>query len=133
MKILISNDDGVNAPGIAALHQALADSAITRFVLPGKGVQRQPPLLQLRLAVFATQTPMETEDQALQIDVGQIATGGVLFVAQSLNRRRQLLTGLPTGASFDADTLELIWTPGYAQAGTYYVTVKATDDGKGHH
>ena len=27
MRILISNDDGVNAPGIAALHQALADYA----------------------------------------------------------------------------------------------------------
>ncbi|MBC7734291.1 MAG: putative Ig domain-containing protein, partial [Bacteriovorax sp.] len=41
------------------------------------------------------------------------------------------VTGLPPGASFDADTLEILWTPGYAQAGTYYVTVKATDTGDG--
>ncbi|MDB5858608.1 MAG: hypothetical protein JWQ76_2297, partial [Ramlibacter sp.] len=39
--------------------------------------------------------------------------------------------GLPAGASFDAETLEIVWTPGYAQAGTYYVTVTATDDGNG--
>ncbi|HEV6968357.1 Ig-like domain-containing protein [Roseateles sp.] len=41
------------------------------------------------------------------------------------------VTGLPPGASFDAETLELVWTPGYAQAGTYHVTVTATDDGNG--
>jgi hypothetical protein len=41
------------------------------------------------------------------------------------------VTGLPEGASFDAETLELVWTPGYAQAGTYAVTVVATDDGGG--
>jgi ferredoxin len=41
------------------------------------------------------------------------------------------VTGLPEGASFDAETLELVWTPGYAQAGTYQVTVTATDDGDG--
>lgn len=33
----------------------------------------------------------------MQIDVGQVAADGLLFVEQSLNRRRQLLTGLPTG------------------------------------
>ncbi|MFO0444029.1 MAG: putative Ig domain-containing protein, partial [Betaproteobacteria bacterium] len=41
------------------------------------------------------------------------------------------LTGLPPGATFDADTLELLWTPGYAQAGRYEITVRATDDGDG--
>ena len=41
------------------------------------------------------------------------------------------MLGLPAGASFDADTLELVWTPGYAQAGVYQVTVIATDDGDG--
>jgi hypothetical protein len=41
------------------------------------------------------------------------------------------VTGLPDGATFDPDTLELIWTPGYSQAGTYYVNVIATDDGNG--
>ncbi|MFN9747507.1 MAG: putative Ig domain-containing protein, partial [Betaproteobacteria bacterium] len=41
------------------------------------------------------------------------------------------VTGLPPGARFDEDTLEVVWTPGYAQAGSYQVTVRATDDGNG--
>ncbi|TNF09990.1 MAG: 5'/3'-nucleotidase SurE, partial [Pseudomonadales bacterium] len=36
MRILISNDDGVNAPGIAALHQALADYAECVVVAPAE-------------------------------------------------------------------------------------------------
>ncbi|GIZ11367.1 5'/3'-nucleotidase SurE [Pseudomonas sp. NCCP-436] len=36
MRILISNDDGVNAPGIAALHQALADYADCVVVAPAE-------------------------------------------------------------------------------------------------
>ncbi|MCU0915393.1 MAG: tandem-95 repeat protein [Planctomycetes bacterium] len=38
---------------------------------------------------------------------------------------------LPAGATFDADTTELRWQPTYNQAGTYYVTFIATDDGDG--
>lgn len=41
------------------------------------------------------------------------------------------MTGLPAGAVFDPDTLELIWTPTYVQAGTWQVQVKATDNGDG--
>lgn len=36
MRILISNDDGVNAPGIAALHQALADHAECVVIAPAE-------------------------------------------------------------------------------------------------
>ncbi|TRO18004.1 5'/3'-nucleotidase SurE [Ectopseudomonas mendocina] len=36
MRILISNDDGVNAPGIAALHQALADYAECVVIAPAE-------------------------------------------------------------------------------------------------
>ena len=36
MRILISNDDGVNAPGIAALHQALVDYAECVVIAPGE-------------------------------------------------------------------------------------------------
>ena len=41
------------------------------------------------------------------------------------------VAGLPAGATFDSETLEIRWTPGYGQAGTYSVTVTATDDGDG--
>ncbi|MER2625129.1 MAG: putative Ig domain-containing protein, partial [Accumulibacter sp.] len=36
---------------------------------------------------------------------------------------------LPPGAVFDAETLEIVWTPAYDQAGTYVITVTATDNG----
>ena len=35
------------------------------------------------------------------------------------------IVGLPQGAVFDQQTLEIDWTPGYDQAGTYHVTVIA--------
>ena len=41
------------------------------------------------------------------------------------------VSGLPVGASFDPETLELLWTPTFNQAGTYAITVTATDDGDG--
>jgi hypothetical protein len=37
------------------------------------------------------------------------------------------LSGLPAGATFDPDTLLLSWVPGATQAGTYTITVTATD------
>jgi hypothetical protein len=39
--------------------------------------------------------------------------------------------GLPPGATFDAGTAMLTWTPGFDQAGEYLVRVTATDDGDG--
>ncbi len=41
------------------------------------------------------------------------------------------LTTLPLGMAFDPDTLEIVWTPGYTQAGIYRIIVVATDDGDG--
>ncbi len=39
------------------------------------------------------------------------------------------ISGLPPGAVFDAETLEIVWTPAYDQAGSYVITVTATDNG----
>ncbi len=38
---------------------------------------------------------------------------------------------LPPGATFDPITASFLWTPGFAQAGTYVVRFFATDDGDG--
>ncbi len=40
-------------------------------------------------------------------------------------------SGLPAGATFDSDTWELNWIPSFVQAGDYFVTFSATDDGNG--
>ncbi|MEG2268016.1 MAG: putative Ig domain-containing protein, partial [Acinetobacter sp.] len=42
-----------------------------------------------------------------------------------------VVTGLPEGAIFDPETLEISWNPSYQQAGIYKVKVLATDDGNG--
>src|SRR6266571_4300197 len=59
-------------------------------------------------------------------------TGGVLSplegTAPSLT---YAVSGLPAGATFDPDTLMLEWQPGFNQAGSYNVSVTATDDGDG--
>ncbi|MDH5639643.1 MAG: putative Ig domain-containing protein, partial [Nitrospira sp.] len=41
------------------------------------------------------------------------------------------ITGLPTGATFDPVSAQLSWLPTFDQAGTYQVTVTATDEGTG--
>ncbi|ULU23434.1 tandem-95 repeat protein [Dyella terrae] len=41
------------------------------------------------------------------------------------------VTGLPQGATFDPDTLQINWTPGYNQAGLYKVTVVASKNADG--
>ena len=41
------------------------------------------------------------------------------------------VSNLPHGATFDADTATLKWTPDFTSAGNYTITVTATDDGNG--
>ena len=43
------------------------------------------------------------------------------------------VTGLPTGASFDADTLLFTWTPSFEQSGPFQVTFTATENGQHRH
>ena len=72
---------------LRGLHQALTDTGVVGFVLPGKAEQRQPPLFQLCLTVFAAQSSVKAKDQALQVDIGQIAAGRLLFIEQRFNRQ----------------------------------------------
>jgi CARDB/Putative Ig domain len=44
---------------------------------------------------------------------------------------RYTVNGLPAGATFDADTLLLTWTPTFDQVGPFPVTFTATDNGDG--
>lgn len=57
------------------LLKATAEVGGVRLALPGEGEQRLPPLLVQRLAARPAQATAEAEDQALQVDVGQVATG----------------------------------------------------------
>ncbi|MDR0673568.1 MAG: putative Ig domain-containing protein, partial [Zoogloeaceae bacterium] len=84
----------------------------------------------LRISVFAFDPDNPYFEPRIRLLEGASAYDpqGLDAVAPSVGYR---IEGLPEGAAFDEETLEIAWTPGYAQAGTYYVTVTATDDGDG--
>ncbi|MDK2126935.1 putative Ig domain-containing protein, partial [Parachitinimonas caeni] len=80
----------------------------------------------LRLSVFAFDPDNPDFEPKLRLRPEGAAVGGEGRASVEYD-----VQGLPPGARFDKDTLELIWTPGYTQAGTYEITVIATDDGDG--
>ncbi len=57
--------------------------------------------------------------------------GTLVRVETSVSSMTVTASNLPAGATFDAETLLLHWTPGYDTAGTFSVTFTATDDGNG--
>jgi 5'-nucleotidase len=57
MRILISNDDGVAAPGLAALHQALADYAQCTVIAPDQDRSGVSSALTLDRPLHATTLP----------------------------------------------------------------------------
>lgn len=57
MRILISNDDGVAAPGLAALHQALADYAQCSVIAPDQDRSGVSSALTLDRPLHATTLP----------------------------------------------------------------------------
>lgn len=81
----------------------------------------------LRISVMAIDPDNPDFEPRIRVSPNTIATGPETTDPTVSYQ----ITGLPTGASFDSETLEIIWTPTYTQSGTYYVNVIATDDGDG--
>ncbi len=59
------------------------------------------------------------------------ADGTLLNVEETAPSVVVTASDLPAGATFDSDTWEMHWAPSFAQAGEYFVTFTATDDGNG--
>ncbi len=81
----------------------------------------------LRISLFAFDPDNADFEPKVRLSPGSPATGPDT-TAPTVSYQ---VNGLPEGATFDSETMELVWTPGYRQAGTYYVNVIATDDGDG--
>jgi hypothetical protein len=81
----------------------------------------------LRFSVLAFDADNPDFQPALRQQPGAAAVGAA-GVAPTVGYR---VGGLPVGAHFDAETLEVIWTPDYDQAGSYAIEVTASDDGDG--
>ncbi|UUZ69428.1 putative Ig domain-containing protein [Polaromonas sp. P2-4] len=79
----------------------------------------------LTVSVFAFDPDNPGFEPKVRLTPTSPATGGDVTAATVTYQ----VSGLPAEAVFDQETLEIIWTPGYTQAGTYSITVTATDDG----
>jgi len=94
------------------------DAAETWNILEG-----QP----LRISLFA----FDPDNPGFEPQVRLSPTGPASETTGTAATVTYQVIGLPDGATFDTETLELVWTPGYQQSGTYYINVIATDDGNG--
>ena len=81
----------------------------------------------LQISAFAFDPDNPDFEPRIRLQAG-VTAGGPETTASTVTYE---VAGLPAGATFDSETLEIRWTPGYGQAGTYSVTVTATDDGDG--
>ncbi|QKS29665.1 MAG: tandem-95 repeat protein [Candidatus Accumulibacter similis] len=81
----------------------------------------------MRFSILAFDPDNPDFQPALRLRPGATAVGPA-GVAPTVSYR---VSTLPAGARFDAETLEIIWTPGYDQAGSYTIDVTASDDGDG--
>ncbi|MES2942354.1 MAG: putative Ig domain-containing protein, partial [Pseudomonadota bacterium] len=91
----------------------------------------------LRISVFAFDPDNPGFEPKIRLNPNGAASGPETTEATVSYQ----VLGLPEGASFDAETMEIVWTPGYdaaqggdpqaLQAGSYSVRVIATDTGDG--
>ena len=74
-----------------------------------------------------SRTARESSSPAVRVSVAAVRSG-VIASSNFPAAPTWPVTGLPTGASFDTATGVLTWTPTYAQAGSYPVTLTVTDN-----
>ncbi|WP_291853752.1 Ig-like domain-containing protein [Accumulibacter sp.] len=81
----------------------------------------------LRISVFA----FDPDNPAFEAPIRRQPGGAAISQSAGTPTVSYKVSGLPLSARFDAETLEIVWTPGYDQAGRYQLRVIATDDGDG--
>ncbi|TVS15269.1 MAG: tandem-95 repeat protein, partial [Planctomycetaceae bacterium] len=97
-----------------------------------------PPVFD-RLDRFVVQEGQELRFRAFAFDPDnptyvppdRMATGELTPLDDTPPTVSYTVDGLPAGAAFDPETLEFSWIPDFDQAGEYFVTFTATDDGDG--
>ena len=81
----------------------------------------------LQISAFAFDPDNPDFEPRIRLQADAVASGPETTAATVSYQ----VSGLPEGARFDPDTLEILWTPGFSQAGTYSIIVTVTDDGDG--
>lgn len=101
MKILICNDDGYQAPGILALHEALKDLAQVEVVAPEHNNSAKSNALTLHTPLYVTQAPNGFRYvNGTPADCVHIALTGLLDYRPDL-----VVSGINNGANMGDDTI----------------------------
>jgi 5'-nucleotidase len=101
MKILISNDDGYQAPGIVALHEALKDIADVEVVAPEHNNSAKSNALTLHSPLYVHQAPNGFRYiNGTPADCVHIALTGLLDYRPDL-----IVSGINNGANMGDDTI----------------------------
>ncbi|MFD0668511.1 5'/3'-nucleotidase SurE [Ramlibacter sp. MAHUQ-53] len=101
MKILISNDDGYQAPGIAALHEALRDLADVQVIAPEHNNSAKSNALTLHQPLYVHQGANGFQYvNGTPADCVHIALTGLLETAPDL-----VVSGINNGANMGDDTI----------------------------
>jgi len=121
----ISTYTGFERVDIASSDYAQAGSYFVKFTISDSHESRNK---QLRLSVAGQNScPVLTQIGSMSGREGELLTFTVAATDADNNALTYSASGLPQGASFDANTRTFSWTPGYSQAGTYSVTLTVTD------
>ncbi len=101
MKILISNDDGYQAPGIVALYEALKDVAEVEVIAPEQNNSAKSNALTLHSPLYVSRTPNGFRYiNGTPADCVHIALTGLLGYRPDL-----VVSGINNGANMGDDTI----------------------------
>jgi len=122
--IPFSVGDGTSATSVTATITVLNVNGLPEFDQLGEWQVREGQTLFFRAFAFDPENPSFVPQDRLP-------DGLLTPLLESESTVAYTVTGLPAGATFDAETAMFVWTPGFMQAGTYTASFTASDDGDG--
>ena len=105
MKVLVTNDDGVNSPGLWAVVEALRDMAEVVVVAPDRDQSGVGPSLTLRAPVRATEVAPAVDGVTTYSVEGTPADSVVVALEKLVGTVDLVVSGINLGANLGSDVL----------------------------
>jgi len=105
MKVLATNDDGVNSPGLWAVVEALRDMAEVVVVAPDRDQSGVGPSLTLRSPVRATEVAPAVDGVTTYSVEGTPADSVVVALEKLVGTVDLVVSGINMGANLGSDVL----------------------------